>query len=230
MHYQVPEIHKYENFLMLFNKQKFKYIEEEIRLLRAQSSISLFEQKIINSRKDFGYILNYLGLSGAGVEVGVRKGNFSKYLLDTWKGQLLYSVDPWLHYSDGEYIDGSNVGQKKQEKIYQEARKKLSRYKQRSVIIRATSLDAAKQITDRSLDFVYLDAQHHYEAVKQDIAIWRSKLRSGGVISGDDYADIKDEDNVFGVKKAVDEFVSEQNIELILTADGLFPSWFAICD
>jgi len=200
-----------------------------VGLLRAQSTITLYKQGVINSRKDFGYLLNYLGLTGHGVEVGVRKGNYSEYLLETWKGETLYSVDPWMYFDDGKYIDGSNVGQKRQDEIFLEATRKLARYKNRSKIMRGTSTDAAQKFDNASLDFVYLDAQHHYEAVKEDIETWLPNIRSGGVISGDDYVDVELEDNVFGVKRAVDEFVEREGLELLLTIDGLYPSWFVVC-
>ena len=214
---------------MLGNKKKLKGLEDEVRLLRAQTAVNLYEKRIIYSRKDFGFIFNYLRLTGLGVEVGVRKGNYSDYLLNSWNGSVLYSVDPWLHYDDGKYVDGSNVAQKKQERIYHEAVRKLARYKSRSVIMRTTSTEAAAEFTDSSLDFVYLDAQHHYEAVKVDIETWLPKIRPGGVISGDDYADVETSENVFGVRRAVDEFVAAGSHDLILTIDGLYPSWFVVC-
>lgn len=51
-----------------------------------------------------------------------------------------------------------------------------------------TSVEGSKQFADASLDFVYIDANHSYEAVKEDIAIWRPKVRAGGFIGGHDYA------------------------------------------
>ncbi|TNF99071.1 MAG: hypothetical protein EP297_06510 [Gammaproteobacteria bacterium] len=213
---------------MFKTRQRIKELEREVDLLRGQMAVQLFSSEVskIYSRKDFGYVLNYLGLVGLGVEVGVRKANYSEHLLKTWKGMKLYSIDPWEYFPDSGYIDGSNVKQKEQDRIFKEATKKLTEFGKRSEVIRKTSLESVSQFTDVSLDFVYLDAQHHYEAVKEDIAAWYPKVVQGGVISGDDYVDIEEPDNKFGVKKAVDEFVSENGLELILTIDGLFPSWF----
>jgi hypothetical protein len=211
---------------MIFYKTRIKRLEDNVSALRAQLSISLYQQGIIYSRKDFGYILNYLGLTNLGVEVGVRKGNYSEHLLSTWRGNTLYSVDPWEHFDDGEYVDKSNVRQKEQDSIYRIACKKLSPFKNRSVIMRSTSEDAAKAFGDNTLDFVYLDAQHHYDAVVRDIALWSPKLKSGGVLSGDDYINIQTDDNVFGVKDAVDEYVARNDLKLTLASDGLYPSWF----
>jgi cephalosporin hydroxylase len=42
-------------------------------------------------------------------------------------------------------------------------------------------------VPDRSLDFVYIDGNHGYEAVLDDLAAWSPKVRTGGFISGHDY-------------------------------------------
>ena len=53
-------------------------------------------------------------------------------------------------------------------------------------------------IDDKSIDFVYIDADHEYESVRKDIAAWHPKIRRGGIISGHDYSSS-------GVYKAVNE-------------------------
>ena len=79
--------------------------------------------------------------------------------------------------------------------------------------MRAFSVEAAKRFTDESLDFVYLDADHSYEAVRDDIAAWWPKLKPGGLFAGDDYGALPVQQInfgqgvlSFGVKQAVDEF------------------------
>lgn len=52
--------------------------------------------------------------------------------------------------------------------------------------IRADSLDAVKQINNRCLDLVYVDARHEYEHVLADILAWRPKLKPTGKMSGHD--------------------------------------------
>jgi len=47
--------------------------------------------------------------------------------------------------------------------------------------------EAANQISDGSVDFIYIDAGHNYEAVKQDILLWKPKLKTVGIMAGDDY-------------------------------------------
>ena len=53
--------------------------------------------------------------------------------------------------------------------------------------IKLTSLEAVKLFEDNSLEFVFIDGDHSYEAVKADILAWLPKVKEGGVISGDDW-------------------------------------------
>jgi predicted O-methyltransferase YrrM len=47
----------------------------------------------------------------------------------------------------------------------------------------------AKEFEDESLDFVFIDGNHAYEWVVQDIALWSKKVRKGGIIYGHDFDD-----------------------------------------
>ena len=49
-----------------------------------------------------------------------------------------------------------------------------------------TSDDAVKQYADASIDFLMVDGDHSYEAVKKDIENYLPKMRSGGLIVLDD--------------------------------------------
>lgn len=53
--------------------------------------------------------------------------------------------------------------------------------------IRKPSLEAAKDFEDRSLDLVYIDAEHDYNSIKSDVRAWRSKLKSRGILAGHDW-------------------------------------------
>jgi predicted O-methyltransferase YrrM len=52
---------------------------------------------------------------------------------------------------------------------------------------RSMSSLGAKLVADGSLDLIFLDADHSYEAVKTDIDAWARKVRDGGFIGGHDY-------------------------------------------
>jgi len=83
------------------------------------------------------------------------------------------------------------------------------------------SATAADLFEDSSLDFVYIDADHSYAAVKSDLEAWYPKLKPNGILSGHDYGSAFKDD----VIKAVDEFLKLHNLQLKQYPDS---SWAAI--
>jgi predicted O-methyltransferase YrrM len=75
-------------------------------------------------------------------------------------------------------------------------------------IMEMTSKEASIIIPDGSLDFVFIDANHEYECILEDIKLWTPKVRSGGIVSGHDYCSLHP-----GVVKAVSEIFKEFNLE-----------------
>jgi Methyltransferase domain len=182
----------------------------------------------IRNRSELPIILNKRGLTGIGVEVGVWKAEFSEFLLDKWKGKLLYSVDPWKNFSTEEYIDDMNINQTAFDTIHANVKQLLSKYGDRSAIIRDVSVTASKYFEDNTLDFAYLDGRHDYSGVKEDIESWYPKVKDGGIICGHDYLNGIINKTEFGVKKAVDEFASGNNFKILVTDKDDYPSWFII--
>lgn len=182
---------------------------------------------MIDDRKDIPFLLNRLGLTGVGVEVGVQYGQFSEYVLRYSKLACLISVDSWKHYDKGYGNDSANVSQDEQEKVYAEACERLERFGDRSEVVRMESLKAAKRFDPGSLDFVYLDANHSYNAVKADIQAWFPLVKKGGVFAGHDYLTEERKKEVdreyYGVKQAVDELGLEVHI-----TDENFPTWLIV--
>jgi len=82
--------------------------------------------------------------------------------------------------------------------------------------IKLCSIEAAKLYRDNSLDFVFLDASHDYESVKEDIFAWYPKLKLGGKIGGHDY-------NWDTVKCAVHDFLGTNR--LYTDNHHIIPSW-----
>lgn len=170
----------------------------------------------IQTRSQIPLLLNKLGLNGQGVEVGVYMAGYSFELLTNSKLQTLYLVDPRIKFSEEEYYDGMNISNDHQNFRYLITVMRL---------LRMTSESSAQLFKDNSLDFVYIDANHSYEACKQDVDLWWPKVKRGGILSGHDYLDAP----MFGVKRAIDEFAERQKQKLYITTKiELHPSWYII--
>ncbi|MBM4070484.1 MAG: class I SAM-dependent methyltransferase [Planctomycetes bacterium] len=68
-----------------------------------------------------------------------------------------------------------------------------------------TSLDAARIFADETADLVFIDGDHAYQGVKQDIEIWRRKVRQGGILCGHDCEGRTDEFGEERVRRHCDE-------------------------
>ena len=181
------------------------------------------------ARDELPALLNARGLLGRGAEIGVKLGVYSDSLLRSWHGEELVSIDPWLSADPDEYVDRSNVSQDEFDRYYEETRQRLSRHGSRSTIWRMTSVEAAARVEDQSFDFVYIDARHDYDSVKEDLEAWYAKVRPGGILAGHDYVDGDLPQGEFYVKSAVDEFFGERDIPVHGTEGPsvveMFPTW-----
>jgi len=179
-------------------------------------------------------------------EIGVFKGGFAKTLLRPTKTDL-YLVDIWRKISKEEYDDTSNSSTS-----YAKCMEALEGYEDRAFMLRMSSEKAADMFPDGFFDFIFIDANHAYDYVKQDIELWYPKVRPGGILSGHDWVEYdwetdtqfewcenkKDKiiyhyghrSGVFGVNPAVTEFAEAHDYEVNLTSDKMFQSWFIVKD
>lgn len=161
-----------------------------------------------------------------GAEIGTEKGRYAEALCRTIPNLKLYCIDYWESYP--QYTDF--VRPDTFRNIYKIARRKLAQYN--CVLIKKFSMDAVKDFADGSLDFVFIDGNHRYDFVRDDIRQWSKKVRKGGIVSGHDY--YKTPHGNVGVINAVDEYVKEYGHELKLTdwdysnpePDNRQPSWY----
>src|SRR5258707_5695982 len=179
----------------------------------------------ISARFQLPSLLNARRLFGVGVEVGVYEGWFSEYLLNHWRGKRLIAIDPWRQWT-AEYSDDCNLPQQHMDNLFEATVERLRRYGDRSDIWRLTSEEASARLSHESLDFVYIDAQHHESAVAEDLNLWFPKVRQGGMLAGHDYMDGVFPFGVFGVKSAVGRFVKENGLALYTTDESVSPSWY----
>jgi len=148
------------------------------------------------------------------VEVGVFRGETCGYLLESIKGHdfMIYAVDPYREYGGYAALDYEDIKSEAQLRAFVDPR---------CTHIEKFSVDAAEDFADRSVDMVFIDANHKYKWVTQDIATWWTKVRDGGVLSGHDYWSAKGGRNR-GVRIAVNQFVSKNNLNLNRGDDGVW--------
>ena len=142
-------------------------------------------------------------------EVGIGYGMHAKCILDETNVDKLYLVDPMRWYpDDGFAIDVMKYGGF--EKLVKNIKLKLNPHKSRYTWFRKGSTEVTQEeIPDNSLDAVFIDADHSYQAVCQDLPFWYNKVKVGGWILGDDYSQ-----QTMGVKQAVDEFSQKNKLPL----------------
>jgi len=116
-----------------------------------------------------------------GAEIGVEQGRFSEEICRDNPGVKLYCVDPWQAYD--RYVD--HVSQPKLDGFYAEAVARLALYN--CEIVRKSSMEAVKGFAPGVLDFVFIDGNHAFEFVVNDIIYWARTVRQGGIVAGHDY-------------------------------------------
>lgn len=149
-----------------------------------------------------------------GAEIGVFAGDLSRELLRA--GIDLIMVDSWE--GEGRAYSGDSgdwhatLPQAAQDEFFRKTSKRVAFANGRAHVVRKRSADALADVPDRSLDFVFLDADHSYEGCKADIEGWSLKVKPDGWLGGHDYENTEFEK--FGVTRAVDEYVSRHALEL----------------
>ena len=135
---------------------------------------------------------NGQGATNKAVEIGAYSGEGTEVLAKYFKEVL--AVDPWLNGYDINDVASQQCPMKFVFEAFQTRTTPLGNVG----FLRSKSLDALPSVGDESLDLIYVDGDHRYEAVVADIQGWKPKLRKGGVMAGHDW-------NMQGVKKALSE-------------------------
>lgn len=132
-------------------------------------------------RDDLARLFAELGFR-VGAEIGIKQGIYSEILCQANSDLLLHCIDPWKSYEGwGAWYNS----QLKIDEFYKEAQERLAYYNCR--LIKKFSMEAIHDFADESLDFVFIDANHDFLHIAQDIDGWRKKVRKGGIVSGHDY-------------------------------------------
>ena len=125
---------------------------------------------------------NEKGATGKAVEIGAYSGEGTIVLAKYFKEVL--AVDPWLNGYDIHDRASQQTPMKFVLAKFHENTKGLGNV----MYSQSKSQDALEVVEDGSLDFVYVDGDHRYEAVLADLKGWLKKLRAGGVMAGHDWS------------------------------------------
>lgn len=128
-------------------------------------------------------LAKWLNNPSLGAEIGVKEGRCIAYLLNRFPKLTMYSIDPWEDQPQGN----ETYQEWKWDYIYNEYATRIVPFVDRVKELKTYSHLAVNHVLDKSLDFVFIDAQHDYESVKRDIKLWLPKIKEGGFISGHDY-------------------------------------------
>lgn len=80
-------------------------------------------------------------------------------------------------------------------------------------LIKDFSHRAVNSFSDLSIDLLYIDGEHTYNAVKMDLDLWYPKMKHKATIWGDDW-------HIPGVRQAVNEFCDAQKLQYQVEANS----------
>jgi len=139
-------------------------------------------------------------------EIGVYKAKTTRYILTSCADMIeeYWAIDPYVPYEQM---------QADWDKLYGQLCSYMIRYSQLKVM-KLTSAEAALLFPKQYFDLVFIDADHSYDSIKEDIYLWKPLVRKGGILSGHDYKK-GGKFPFWGVQVAVDEIFDSKEIETL---------------
>jgi predicted O-methyltransferase YrrM len=131
----------------------------------------------------------WLGASAIPVALAIRRWGGVLTCVDTWSDDIYHAAptSPWLLVTCARNLVDAGVNNVR--------------------LMPTTTREAARTWTE-PIDYLYIDADHSYEAVRADLEAWVPKVRPWGLILGDDYGN-----RAFpGVRQAWDDFERERGL------------------
>ena len=157
------------------------------------------------SKRELNWIAHMASKYKTIVEVGCYKGRSTRAWTDNTSGKV-YAVDPWngnYYRNDGKVLWSSQD----LNRVYNEF---LANVKDcGNLIVFRGSLPDFFDSLPVTPDLIFIDGDHRYENVKNDLLTAFQSLQIGGIIAGHDYS----HSDWPGVKRAVDEFFPNVNLE-----------------
>lgn len=151
-------------------------------------------------------------------EIGVWEGRFSEDILRITKPTELHLIDPWTYQPA---FNNTGFGRKRNENEMDPKHALVQgKFKddKRVRIHRKMSDEALETFADGYFDWVYIDGNHNYEVIANDLKLSLDKVKPNGIIAGDDYYWNKDAGAP--VKTAVQEMLATLGDKAALTLKG----------
>jgi hypothetical protein len=149
--------------------------------------------KVLSNRKD---IISQMPGDGIAIEVGTQAGLFAEFILTVHPSIKLHAIDvdygPFRYDLLNPYIEAGRLS-----------------------LIEGYSWAELSKFPDDHFDWIYIDASHIYDHVRQDLAVAKCKVKVGGHIICNDYAVWSPlEGDPYGVMQAVNEFVVAEDFKV----------------
>ena len=194
------------------------YIRSPVRLRGfTRNDLACLLEELSEARRSDWYVL--------GTEIGVQAGKYSEVLCRAIPRLLLNAVDPY----ESDKNDEVAVSESQYARHEVTARARLKEFNHQVYFFIEPSLEAVRGISDHSLDFVYIDGNHTFDYVMQDLIEWSKRVRSGGIVAGHDYLEWNQTDapeKAGGVVAAVQAYTKAHAIEPWFLTDEPYPSYF----
>jgi len=186
-----------------FNPYNLTYFYEVIDKIVKESDIpkGMYLRNFAGGKKGLQELISrlpeYCVMAEIGSYIGESTELFSKSCME------VYAIDPWENYYDKSNTSSFYYPMKLVEEAFDIRMKKFDNI----VKMKGYSKEKSKKIENGFLDFVYIDGNHQYKDVTEDIKAWLPKIKPNGIIGGHDYGYLPD------VTKAVDEIFGKENVE-----------------
>jgi len=165
--------------------------------------------------RDRDVLLPLLPKNAVICEVGVGLGSFSRAMIDVCAPQHFIAIDNFRLHELREFWGHPPshwFGAKTHAGWYRDSFA-AEIQSGRMTVIEAESDDALGQLDDASVDIIYIDGDHTYDAVRRDLAMAVRKIRPDGYLVINDYilVDQLGAQTPYGVIYATHEFMIEHN-------------------
>ena len=131
-------------------------------------------------------ILQKMPPQSVGAEIGVHEGDFSERILNEVSPRRLHLIDPWKHFGKPEYdrswYGGSDVEQREMDRRFERAKRRFRSQTETGTVqlYRSTSEEAVDLFENAYFDWVYIDGNHLYEYVRDDLENYHPRVKPGG--------------------------------------------------